>query len=732
MIYPLFENEILNKIAKEATNLEEKERRLFYSELISQVAKGAYDKLKLINKCKKCNLISSKENTCQKIIELIDIGYRDYGNKFVWKLYEILCMGNISNALGQYFTKSPIVRFTLSNFRKPPKRVLDPMAGHGAFVEEAFNKFPDAKIIGVDLDELPLSASRLVLNEKIELYNEDVFTWALDKVEEDPSFSFDAIIGNPAYVNYQNLQRVGEFKGDNRDYRKFLFNSIKKIAKIKDVEFKLNRLLSNWSGYSDLAAYTLILSWLLLEKNGKITFITSNHWLDRDYGEPIKQFLAYHGKINAIITQRSGSWFPEAQIPTNIFIFSKEEILKAAKHTYIPYVEILEKNIENVTFEVESRHNSNFWDWLDNLTESYTSSNIQVEMKTWIQSNHEKSPLLSNFRYRGIKMPDHIEKSKLSSFNFVGWAVHQGLRTGCNEVFYIKKSEINNESYIASVTREGKKIDRRFNIKSNNAIPSIQKITSNDPLKLTEKNADVYLLYLKNWILNEDLIKIKEKYPEKWIEAWKIDDSKIIQKDLTQHLIECQSVPYEGKGGKRKPANQLSAVKTNVYTPSLDTKTIPSPPSFWYHIKLKPRHYGKIIVPRVSGGALRSYLIDATQKILTDANFVTLIPKSERIPPEILWVWLNSNTFRLMAELNGVPMGGGALKIESSIIKKLPIPSDTIHEKRSELTNIATRLDQNLSEKELLDTGEKIDKTLFGFSSSIRLKLEEYIEIRNR
>jgi len=247
-------------------------------------------------------------------------------------------------------------------------------------------------------------------------------------------------------------------------------------------------------------------------------------------------------------------------------------------------------------------------------------------------------------------------------------------------------------------------------------------------------STDTYLLHFENILLPEDLKDIRSKYPSNWKKQWGIENYKEMPYQLAEHIRECQSIPYEGKGLKREQVSRLSAVKTNVYSPPLNAKEIPMPPRFWYQIKLQPRYFGRIIIPRVSGGMLRSYLVDEKKNILTDANFVTLVPDKEKISAKHLWVWLNSNTFRLMAEINGITMGGGALKLETTIIKKLPIPVQLLKSKSSELDRIACTLGMGFSEKDLLEKGEEIDSVLFDkpIAEQVKKTVEEHLEFRKK
>ena len=723
----LLEKRVYDEVSTIARTLDDKQRRALYSDIVSAIKNVKEDEFESAFKSLPCSF-GIEQNTCRKITDIVSLGISKFGKVFAWKLYEFLCSGQTANRLGQYFTNESLADFALSGLDFVPKRILDPMAGHGSFLIAASKRFPSASLIGIDIDNLPLKAASLILGSKAELHGEDVFSWAQKNIN-DPDFQFDAIVGNPAYVSYQNLEKIGEFGNQRKNYRKYILEALAEIAKQKGVESDLNRLLKDWSGYSDMAVYAIVLSWLLLDERGQIVFVTTNHWLERGYGLPIKRFLAKHGTIKAIVSQPSGVWFPSAQIPTNILIYTKGNTSTRQESLGIPYVEILEKNWEKTASFIEPE---SFWQLIESSKAPIKDKNIEVSFKQWASKNHLSLKSIDDSNILdGIEIPEHISTHKLSSFESSGWHAHQGLRTGCNEVFYVSKSSKENK-YLAILTKSRKKTTKKIDVPSDLAFPAIQKTTSSDPLSLGLNNVDTYLLNFESTLLPEDLKEIRSKYPSIWRRQWAVEKYREMPHQLAEHIRECQSTPYEGKGLKRAPVSKLSAVRTNVYSPSTDAKSVPTPPRFWYQIRLQPRHFGRIIIPRVSGGMLRSYLIDEKNQILTDANFVTLVPEEEKISAKHLWVWLNSNTFRQMAEINGITMGGRALKLETTIVKKLPIPLQLLNTKSDELDRAASTLGIQFSEQELLKKGEEIDSLLFDrhIAEQVKKDLEDHLKLR--
>ena len=724
----MLKKKLFDEIAIHVNSLNEEQRRDLYSKILSAIRASERGELESF-----CDaMVGLNGDACKKVLDLVELGMDEFGKPFVWQLYTVICTGEIAESLGQHFTSDSVVDLALSALEKNSKRILDPMAGHGAFLVKVSEKFEDATITGVDIDGLPLEAAHLVLDDRVKTYPRDVFRWALENSENE-DIHFDAVVGNPAYISYQKLQKMGDFANFKKNYRKYILGTLKRIAKDKGMALKLNKLFQDWSGYSDLSAYALVLSWLLLDDGGKIVFVTTNHWLERRYGTPIKEFLAANGTVNGVVTRRNGSWFPNLQIPTNIFVYTKEKPSKLQEKRGIPYVEFHVDDIKKTIASIESDNKMSFWKWLGALEKPVKNKEIHVNFKKWTSKKQVALRASEGYNSDNVELPENLGNHELTSFESIGWAVHQGLRTGCNEVFYLSSSDKRNE-YISTFTRGGKKSSEKFYLASDMIVPTIQKTSSRNPLTLKLEDVDTYLLHFKNTLLPEDMKRINSTYPILWKKKWKIDTYREMPSEIAKHIRDCQFIPYEGKGPKKTPPSELSAVKTNAFFPSLEAKKIPDPPRFWYQIKLQPRHFGKIIIPRVSGGLVRSYLVKGKNQILTDANFVTLVPSKEKIKAKHLWVWLNSNMFRLMAEINGITMGGGALKLETTIIKKLPVPLQLLKSKSGELDNIAITLERGFSEQELIGKGEEIDSVLFDktVAEQVKKNLKECLESRKR
>ena len=50
-------------------------------------------------------------------------------------------------------------------------------------------------------------------------------------------------------------------------------------------------------------------AWLLTPPEGHIAFVMSNRWMEREYGNALRHFVALYGTIRGIVRQGKGNGF---------------------------------------------------------------------------------------------------------------------------------------------------------------------------------------------------------------------------------------------------------------------------------------------------------------------------------------------------------------------------------------------------------------------------------------
>jgi len=187
------------------------------------------------------------------------------------------------------------------------------------------------KDMGSSLDtatKIKLKALREALEKGT--FKEIPFVWELDFPDVMlERRGFDIVIANPPYVRQENIYPeyydLAEFQmfpdKKQKALKKAYKNKIRThMESIIEKKFKHKMQLS---GRSDLYAYFFIQGVNLLKPNGALVFITSNSWLDVDFGTALQEFFLRFTHLKAVIdyTKRS---FEQADVNTVITVLTRK------------------------------------------------------------------------------------------------------------------------------------------------------------------------------------------------------------------------------------------------------------------------------------------------------------------------------------------------------------------------------------------------------------------------
>jgi len=297
------------------------------------------------------------------------------------------------------------------------------------------------------------------------------FIWEMDFAEVFLNKKgFDIVIGNPPYLRQEDIappnKLKGEItKGDKEKYKKMLNNSVKnKYPHIKS--------LSALSGRSDLYIYFYFIGLSLLNPDGIFSFITSNSWLDVDYGKNLQEFLLKYVPIVAIYDSTKRS-FEHADVNTVITLFKAPRIQRgnvtectAANHTakFVmfkkPFEEVITSNNLKEINRINLAETENYKKYPD-------GGNLFKEKKDFRVFAAKQSYLYKEGTER--KKGKGIHKGSIYDGNYIGnkwggkylrapeiyWKILEkgkdklvrlgdiadvrfGIKTGANEFFYVE------------------------------------------------------------------------------------------------------------------------------------------------------------------------------------------------------------------------------------------------------------------------------------------------------
>ena len=274
------------------------------------------------------------------VIELDDQDLTQFDSDVVGRIYEGVIPHERRHEMGEYYTPPAvcdlITRLTINS---SSNTVLDPACGSGGFLVSSYNRIREllpesngghasilSRIHGVDINRFPahLSAINLAIQD-LESYTEDVHIEVSDYFDVAPDTQrfgrvvaglsgqewqhgnseeslggFDAVVGNPPYIRATSL--------DDK-------NRIRNHLSELDAD--------DLSKQMDIYGYFITHSTQFLSDGGRLGFITSDRWMDTDYGSDLQKFLLDNYSINSVI-RFDRQTFDDALVGASIIIATKE------------------------------------------------------------------------------------------------------------------------------------------------------------------------------------------------------------------------------------------------------------------------------------------------------------------------------------------------------------------------------------------------------------------------
>jgi hypothetical protein len=173
----------------------------------------------------------------------------------------------LRKARGAFFTPAPVARFVADwAVRSPDDAVLEPSCGEAVFLHEAGRSGRHrGPLIGIELHaDSAAEAQRTLRAEQVaaEVRTGDFFL-------VEPSRDFDAVIGNPPYVRYQDF--AGESRARSR-------------AAALRAGVSLTGLASSWAAFTVHSA-------LFLKPGGRLGLVLPAELLTVNYATDVRRFL---------------------------------------------------------------------------------------------------------------------------------------------------------------------------------------------------------------------------------------------------------------------------------------------------------------------------------------------------------------------------------------------------------------------------------------------------------
>ncbi|MFD1337017.1 N-6 DNA methylase [Oceanobacillus iheyensis] len=610
---------------------------------------------------------------------------------------EVIFETNRKKRLGQYFSGEKLSKL-LSAFAVYPEynSIIDPMCGKADMLVAASLFNTKAELYGIDIDEGAIKAAikNLETNNKFidihYLYKANALSSQI--LSKIPFLQFDLVITNPPYVRYQSLSNNAE--GEELPIAEEVRGSLLEIIKgMNHLEIEDKRIFTEivkgYSGLSDLAVPSWILCALLTKLDGRLAMVVPEAWLNRDYSYPIQYLLFKYFDLEYVIEDVDRCWFNEAQIKTNLVVAKRRtrasDLFKHNKGKQYVHISIREEHgdetslIGNLVGDSQNKELT-FKNELQHNLENYASKGIchLVKMSDTLENlavNCQNYSWYKNVEgsYKPKKVNTHTmnlippllkkvvgkSSAEFVTLEDIGVKIGQGLRTGANKFFYVDYVKDDGDFSVVKVDKIFKK--GTVKVPAELLAPVVRK-QAELPSGFTVNSTDITgrILILDKVIHPKDLEEIKELHGNRVL----------MNKDLSDFIDEVEETNV-GSEVDLKYIPNLSAVKTNKKKmKGNDPNTI----NYWYMLpKMAPRHKPDIFVPRIINNIPKFMLNN--DSLIIDANFSTIWLLNEvELDKYGLLALLNSSWFLLVCELMGSVMGGGALKLEATHLKRAPVP----------------------------------------------------------
>ena len=626
--------------------------------------------------------------------------------------------------LGQHFSGMQVGRL-LAHLAvgENTRTVLDPMAGSGDLLDAACEAATERGLALDRLDGVEIHRPTAIVcrdrlrgllagvpdTPAIEVVAKNAF----DAVAEGDlaESQYDLVITNPPYVRYQGRANQGIC---DHAIRRQLQRALARSQTGPDAPL-WRAAVDGYSGLADLSIPAWLLAASLVRAGGRLAVVVPATWRSRDYADVIRFLMSHCFAIERVVEGPRSAWFPDALVCTHLVVARRR--LPASCNNDAPtpgqrqsaWVRIGARAATAGSLVGASFHGpcfeQRFAKWLKrggsatvrhksgivvspfDLAAERKAIDQQVAAKRWHRqlSGKRDAPPPSDASVPSEfaeLLPSGTPSHALTSVAQAGIAVGQGLRTGCNAFFYVTAVECGDtDTVIETAPLFGRS---RFAVPTAALRPVVHRQT--DLARLEEDLLpSCRVLDLRPFALPEDMTAVSAA--ESTYRACGEEAPRTMPADLSDHV---RTAARTAADRTAKPIPRLSAVRTNERPCRLGR----AKPRFWYMLPdFAPRHLPAVAIPRVNHG-LPWAEANRRSRLLVDANFATVWAPGRVWTPYALKALLNSTWCRAAMELLCTPMGGGALKVEATHLRRLPLPrlSD---EQRTALTTAGKRLTRN-------------------------------------
>jgi hypothetical protein len=404
--------------------------------------------------------------------------YRDLRYDIIGRVFERLVPAEERKWLGQFFTRSDLVDLIIGFCVKSPDGpFMDPACGAGTFLVRLYSRLkhldPDLshqeileRLWGFDIAAFPahLATINLYLREpRLAAFPRVVQRDFFGVFCEETSFPFpfdpkggmtvnvpaprcQAVLGNPPYTRQEEMEEVSSDAGDSSTYKGRILEALE-----RDFGHGQARL----SKRAGIYAHFLLHGASFLGRGGRLGFVTSNSWLDADYGADIQRFFLERFKIVAVLESRCERWFEDAAINAAITIVEECGDEAVRSDNPVRFVSVRRPLTELVPASDDVGSESTRWYAVDSLRagvetceRDFEDESLRVRVirqrDLWAEGWDEEDGAYIGSKWgKHLRAPDvYFEVlrragGRLTRLSSVA-GIRRGYTTGANDFFFVK------------------------------------------------------------------------------------------------------------------------------------------------------------------------------------------------------------------------------------------------------------------------------------------------------
>ena len=420
--------------------------------------------------------------------------------------------------LGQFFSGGKIAEMIEALVPSQSiTSVIDPMCGIGDLL------LPYADMDDVTGIEIDKQLRKTIIDRlpNIECISGNAFAaQTLSMLKLD---GYDLVVANPPYVRKELIGKAEETKFSLTDIVCNLHFFTDEFNTLNDVEKEMmHSAIDNISGLSDLSIPAWLLCIMLVSRNGKFAIVLPNSWLSREYSQPIMSLIDNLFDVNYILNDVNGVWFKgNAQVRTSIIIASR----KPSYCIGASIVDLYERaqNGTSLYGNVTEIHN-----FADFISKGISIPNV-CEIK------HLSKSSITNIQAE--KLEDCISSfsSKINEYTTmptledIGLKISQGLRTGANGFFYLKR--VTEGIYQSNISAEYIRHNDEY------FLPVIQGQSDLIEKYSVNTNLNIVLLNIQDALTQNDFDNTEEEHKTGY---------KVLPPDIQQYISDSECLKIKG------------------------------------------------------------------------------------------------------------------------------------------------------------------------------------------